>query len=251
MDPLVRFDRVTLNYRVFHERSQSLKATVINKLRRRDAFEIYPALKNVSFAVQPGEAVGIVGANGSGKSTLLKLVASILSPSAGSVAVQGRVAALLELGAGFSLDLTGAENVYLNASLLGLSRAETAARFREIVAFSELDHFIDSPIRHYSSGMYMRLGFAVAVHVDADLLLFDEVIAVGDQGFQRKCYEKILGFRERGRTIFVVSHSLDTLMRVCDRGLLLDQGMLVADGPMAEIARTYTETYSGKPFASA
>ena len=171
------------------------------------------------------------------------IVANILTPSAGSLDVRGRVAALLELGAGFSLDLTGAENIYLNASLLGLSRKETDARFADIVAFSELDHFIDSPIRHYSSGMYMRLGFAVAVHVDADLLLFDEVIAVGDQGFQRKCYEKILGFREQGRTIFVVSHSLETLSRICERGILLEHGALVADGPFAEVAQAYTEMY--------
>ena len=235
----VRFEHVSLNYRVFHQRSQSLKATVVSKLKRRDAFEIYPAIKNVSFAVRPGESVGIVGTNGSGKSTLMKLIASIFSPSAGTVEVSGQVAALLELGAGFDLDLTGAENIYLNAALLGLSKQETDARFQQIVDFSELSHFIDSPIRHYSSGMYMRLGFAIAVHVDSAILLFDEVIAVGDQGFQRKCYEKILEIKGSGRTIFVVSHSIDTLSRICERGMLLEHGALEADGPFAEVAEEY------------
>lgn len=239
MEQHVRLQNVSLNYRVFHERSQSLKATVINKLRRRDRFEIYPALKNLSFSVRPGESVAIIGANGSGKSTLLKLIAGIFDPSAGTVNVGGRVAALLELGAGFDLDLTGLENIYLNAALLGLSGEETDRRLGDIVSFSELDYFIDSPMRHYSSGMYMRLGFAVAIHVDSEILLFDEVIAVGDQGFQRKCYERILGFKETGRTIFVVSHSLETLSRICDRALLLEHGALLADGPFQEVADRY------------
>lgn len=243
MDSHVQFENVSLNYRVFHERSQSLKATVISKLRRRDNFEIYPAIKNVSFEVQPGETVGVIGANGSGKSTLMKLIASIFDPSAGRITVNGNVAALLELGAGFDLDLTGVENIYLNAALLGLSREETDRRFRDIVNFSELDHFIDSPIRHYSSGMYMRLGFAIAVHVDSAILLFDEVIAVGDQGFQRKCYEKILEIKDSDRTIFVVSHSMDTLARICDRGILLEHGALIADGPFAEVAQIYADRY--------
>ena len=239
MEQHVRLQNVSLNYRVFHERSQSLKATVINKLRRRDRFEIYPALKNLSFSVRPGESVAIIGANGSGKSTLLKLIAGIFDPSAGTVNVGGRVAALLELGAGFDLDLTGLENIYLNAALLGLSGEETDRRLGDIVSFSELDYFIDSPMRHYSSGMYMRLGFAVAIHVDSEILLFDEVIAVGDQGFQRKCYERILGFKETGRTIFVVSHSLETLSRIRDRALLLEHGALLADGPFQEVADRY------------
>ena len=239
----VEFKNVSLNYRVFHERSQSLKATVISKLRRRDHCEIFPALKNVSFKAKKGDCLGIIGKNGSGKSTLLKLVANIFRPSGGVISTNGRVAALLELGAGFHHDLTGIENIFLNGTLLGLTKKQIRERLEKIVKFSELDHFIDSPIRHYSSGMYMRLGFSVAVNVDPDILLFDEIIAVGDQGFQKKCYDEILRFREQGKTMLVVSHSMDTLRRVCDTALLLDRGAMVGQGPLEEMIEKYATLY--------
>jgi len=242
-DVAIRFKNVSLHYRVFHERGQSLKGTVISKLKRRDRFEVFPAIRNISFEIKKGESVAIVGRNGSGKTTLLKLVANIFPPSAGTVEVNGKVAPLLELGAGFHPDLTGLENIYLNGILLGLSRKQINERLQSIVEFSELGPFIDAPLRHYSSGMFMRLGFAVAVHVDPDILLFDEVIAVGDQGFQRKCYEKIMSIREQGCTMLVVSHVIDTLKRVCDKALLLDGGRIVAFGPLDMVAEQYASIF--------
>ena len=242
-DIAVEFRNVSLNYRVFHERSQSLKATVISKLRRRDNYEIFPALKNVSFQVKKGECVGVIGKNGSGKSTMLKLVANIFSPSGGSVKTFGKVAALLELGAGFHHDLTGVENIFLNGALLGLTRSQVQERFEKIVTFSELDHFIDSPIRHYSSGMYMRLGFSIAINVDPDILLFDEIIAVGDQGFQKKCYDEIFRIKSQGKTMLVVSHSMDTLRRICDTAILLDRGLMLGVGPLEEMIERYAGLY--------
>ena len=239
----VKFENVSLHYRVFHERGQSLKGTIISKLKRSDRFEIFPALRNISFEVKSGESVAIVGRNGSGKTTLLKLVANIFPPSAGRVIVNGKVAPLLELGAGFHPDLTGLENIYLNASLLGLTRRQVDERLQSIIEFSELGPFIDAPLRHYSSGMFMRLGFAVAVHVDPDVLLFDEVIAVGDQGFQKKCFEKIMEIRRRGKTMLVVSHVIDTLRHTCDRALLLDEGRIVAFGPLDEVAQRYAAIF--------
>jgi len=244
-DTAVKFENASLHYRVFHERGQSLKGTVISKLKRRDRFEIFPALRDISFEVKKGESVAIVGRNGSGKTTLLKLAANIFPPSAGRVFVNGKVAPLLELGAGFHPDLTGLENIYLNGSLLGLGRKQIDERLQSIIDFSELGPFIDAPLRHYSSGMFMRLGFSIAVHVNPDVLLFDEVIAVGDQGFQRKCYEKIMEIRERKSTMLVVSHVIDTLRRICDRALLLDEGRIVAFGPLDEVAQQYAAIFRG------
>lgn len=242
----IRLERVHVHYEVRHERGQTLKGAVIGRLRRRDRAEVFPALKAVDLRIGAGESVAIVGPNGSGKSTLLKVIAGIFDPSGGRVTVRGRLAALLELGAGFHLDLTGLENIRLGGALLGLSRREVDERLAEIVAFSELDRFIDAPIRHYSAGMYMRLGFAVAVHADPEILLFDEVIAVGDAGFQAKCHRKIAELRARGKTLLVVSHAPDTLRLLCDRGLLLNHGVIEFDGPLDDCLAAYRRIYESR-----
>jgi ABC-2 type transport system ATP-binding protein len=196
------------------------------------------ALQNVSLEIHAGNTIGLIGHNGSGKSTLLKVIGGIIDPTTGSVEERGRLAALLELGAGFHPDLTGRENVYLNASVLGLSREETDARFDEIVNFSGIDDFIDTQVKFYSSGMYVRLAFAVAVHTDPDILLVDEVLAVGDEAFQRKCLDKIRSFQSEGRTIIIVSHSLGQITELCDRAVLLNAGRIVFDGdPAIAVAR--------------
>lgn len=235
----IQLKKVSLNYRVFHEHSHSLKATVISKLKKRDQVELFPALKAVDLEVSPGESVAVMGPNGSGKSTLLKLIAGIFGPSAGQVEVNGKIATLLELGAGFAPDLTGLENIYLNAALLGQSKKWTQDHFDDIVAFSELAHFIDSPLRHYSSGMYMRLGFSVAIFAKTDILLFDEVIAVGDAGFQAKCYDAIAQRRKNGACMLIVSHSPQTVKTLCDRGIVLNHGQIVFDGAIDSATQKY------------
>lgn len=199
------------------------------------------ALRELSFTVRRGESLGIVGRNGSGKSTALKLIAGVMAPSQGEVHVQGRVSPLIELGAGFHPDLTGRENVYLNASILGMSNREVRARFNDIVDFSELWDFIETPVKRYSSGMYMRLGFSVAVHSDPDILLVDEVLAVGDAAFAEKCLVKIREFQRQGVTIVIVSHALDTIKEFCQRALLLDGGHLVEEGAPEIVVERYTE----------
>jgi ABC-2 type transport system ATP-binding protein len=206
----------------------SLKERVVSR-RRTDADELW-ALQDVSATIRSGETVGLIGANGAGKSTLLKVLSGIITPTTGSVEVRGRVASLLELGAGFTGELSGRDNVYLNAALLGLTRKEVDRLFDDIVAFAELEDFIDNEVKHYSSGMYVRLGFAVAVHVDPDVLLVDEVLAVGDEKFQRKCLDKIESFQRAGKTILFVTHSLDLMETLCTRGIVLDHGNVVYDG---------------------
>jgi ABC-2 type transport system ATP-binding protein len=215
-------------------RATSLKERLVSRRHRhaKDG-EAFWALKDVSTEIPAGQTVGLIGANGSGKSTLLKVLAGILRVTEGEVDVQGRIASLLELGAGFNGELSGRDNVYLNASLLGLTRAETDELFDSIVDFAELRHKIDDEVKHYSSGQYVRLGFAVAVHVDPDILLVDEVLAVGDEAFQRKCLARIQEFRRQGRTILFVSHSLELVETVCDRVLVLQNGELVFDGEPA------------------
>jgi lipopolysaccharide transport system ATP-binding protein len=205
---------------------------------RTGASEVW-ALEDVSMRVEPGEAVGLVGRNGSGKTTLLKLVSGIIKPTRGRVAVGGRIASLLELGAGFHPDFSGRENVYLNGSIYGLRRQQIDELMDEIVAFAELERVIDLPVRTYSSGMYMRLGFAVAAHIEADVLLLDEVFAVGDEAFQRKCFGKIFEFKQRGGTIVFVSHDAAAVERLCDRAILLQRGAKVFDGPAHEAIVQY------------
>jgi len=200
----------------------------------------FHALKDVSFRMMPGEGIAIVGANGAGKSTLLSLVAGLVPPDRGGIEVNGRVAALLELGSGFHPDLTGSENVRLNAALLGISRTRMKSIVQDIVDFSELADFMDEPLRTYSSGMVMRLAFGVAVNVDPDVLLIDEVLAVGDSSFQAKCFDKILDFRRRGKTILCVSHVTGMVQQLCGRAVWLDHGEIMLDGPVAEVCDAYS-----------
>ena len=219
-------------FQLHHKRATSLKERLL--LHRRASSEEFWALRDVDLEIGGGLTVGLIGPNGSGKSTLLKVLSGILAPTTGTVAVRGRVASLLELGAGFNGELTGRENVYLNAAILGLSRRETSRQFDDIVAFAELEPFIDNQVKHYSSGQYVRLGFAVAVHVSPDILLVDEVLAVGDESFQRKCLTKIAEFQEQGCTILFVTHSLDLVPRICGRAVVLDHGRVLHDGDPVE-----------------
>jgi ABC-type polysaccharide/polyol phosphate transport system ATPase subunit len=218
---------------------RTLREFVPALLRRRAGSPPFYALRDLSFTVDRGETLGIVGRNGSGKSTCLKLIAGVMAPNAGEVHVRGRVSPLIELGAGFHADLTGRENVYLNASILGLSNRETRARFDEIVGFAELNEFMETPVKRYSSGMYMRLGFSVAVHSDPDVLLVDEVLAVGDAVFAEKCMAKIREMQQAGVTIVIVSHSLDVIREFCDRAILLRGGVLVEEGLPGDVTGHY------------
>ncbi|WP_423983403.1 ABC transporter ATP-binding protein [Ilumatobacter sp.] len=236
----LRVDSVTKTFKVHHERATSLKQFIATGGRNR--YEVFEALHDVSFEVPVGEAVGIIGHNGSGKSTLLKCMAKILTPNAGSISINKRMAALLELGAGFHPELSGRDNVFLNAAILGMARPEIARRFDDIVAFSELERFIDTPVKNYSSGMYVRLAFAVAINVDPDLLLIDEILAVGDVTFQQKCMEKFVQFRDEGRTLVLVTHDTSSVRNFCDRAIWLDHGEIKADGPPADVIDIYTET---------
>lgn len=228
---------VSKRFRIYHERKDSLKETILR--RSRASFEEFWALKDVTLDVPEGQTIGFIGKNGTGKSTLLKLIAKILQPDNGAIAVNGKVSALLELGAGFHPDLTGRENIYLNGAILRLSKKQIDDRIDDIIAFSELEEFIDLPVKNYSSGMYARLGFATAVNVDPDILLIDEVLAVGDQSFQQKCYEKINKFKRDGKTIVFVSHDLDSVARICDRAVFLIDGKVVMDGEPNKTVAAY------------
>jgi ABC-type polysaccharide/polyol phosphate transport system ATPase subunit len=228
---------VSRRFRVRAREARTLKDLFVLR-GRTEPTDIW-ALRDVSFEVQPGEAAGLIGRNGSGKTTLLRLVAGIIRPTTGRVRAEGRVGSLLELGAGFHPDFTGRENIFLNGSIQGLRRAEIKARFDEIVAFAELEHAIDRPVRTYSSGMTMRLGFSIAAFLDADILLLDEVFAVGDEAFQRKCFGRIFQFKQGGGTIVFVSHDAAAVERLCERSLLLESGHVAFDGPTREALTRY------------
>src|SRR5580692_3458898 len=238
-DVAVDVKDVSKRFRLAHGKYNSLKERMIHA--GRGQYEEFWALKDVALQVREGETVGILGRNGSGKSTLLKCICGVLQPTAGEVVVRGKLAGLLELGAGFQQDLTGRENIYLNGSLLGMSKKEVDRVFDAIVDFSELEAFIDGAVKFYSSGMYVRLGFAVAVNVDPDILVIDEVLAVGDERFQRKCIDRISQFQEEGRTILLVTHSADTVRSICDRGVVLSHGHKVAEGEPGEATRIFRE----------
>ena len=239
----IEVSNATKIYRRYARRRQfaTLKSAILSGSVIRDLKpdETYPAVKDVSFSVAAGCTYGIVGRNGSGKSTLLKLVAGITKPTSGTVTVRGRISALIELGAGFHPEISGRENVFINGIMLGLSKREIARRFEEIVDFAELQDFIDAPVKTYSSGMYMRLGFAVAIHVDPDVLLVDEVLAVGDESFNHKCLDKFAEFRRRGKTILLVTHSLQFVQRFCDEALWLDRGEVRAVGDPTRVVAEY------------
>ncbi len=237
MTTAVAVNQLWKSFRLYHERNQYLKAAILKGRRAR--YEEFWALKGVDFIVPTGSTFGVIGSNGSGKSTLLKTMAGILQPEKGSVEIKGRVSALLELGAGFHPELTGRENVFLNGAILGLSKKEITARFDDIVEFAGLPDFIDTPVKNYSSGMFVRLGFAVAAHVDPDVLLIDEVLSVGDESFQRRCAEKIDEFRRDGRTIVFVSHGLDQVGQLCENAAWIDKGELRMLGQANEVISAY------------
>ncbi|MGB0112938.1 MAG: ABC transporter ATP-binding protein [Ilumatobacteraceae bacterium] len=241
--PALTVDNVSKTFKVHNERANSLKQYIA--MRGRNRYEEFHALRDVSFEVGSGEAFGVIGHNGSGKSTLLKCMAGILRPNAGTITVHRRMSALLELGAGFHPDLTGRDNVFLNASILGMARPEIAKRFDEIVEFSGLEQFIDTPVKAYSSGMYVRLAFAVAINVDPEMLLIDEILAVGDVTFQQKCMEKFVEFRQEGRTLVLVTHDLASIRNFCDRAVWLDHGQIAGEGDPATLVDEYTEKMLG------
>ena len=251
MRPIVRVEGIGKQYRVggLHPGYMTLReligGAVLAPLKRLRANggaagqETVWALQDVSFEVAPGELVGIVGRNGAGKSTLLKILSRVTKPTTGGADIYGRVGSLLEVGTGFHPDLTGRENVFLSGAILGMRRAEIARKFDEIVAFSEIEKFIDTPVKWYSSGMYVRLAFSVAAHLEPEVLIMDEVLAVGDAAFQQKCLDKMRDIRRQGRTIFFVSHSMPAVTRLCRRAILLDRGRVVADGPAQEVVNRY------------
>ena len=241
------FERNEIEFRQVSKRFQLEEGRTLREFlpvlfRGRGWSEPFYALRDVTFSIARGETVGIIGRNGSGRSTILKLIAGVVAPSEGEVRVTGRISPLIELGAGFHQDLTGRENIDLNASILGMSSKEIRERFDEIVHFAELWDFVDTPVKRYSSGMYMRLGFSVAVHSNPQILLVDEVLSVGDSAFQEKCLEKMHDFQERGITIVLVSHSMDLVRKFCQRVLLLEGGRLVGGGSPEEMTERYLET---------
>jgi len=240
--PAIELAEVSKRFQL--QEGRTLREFVPALLRGRGWSPPFYALRDVTFSVARGETLGIIGRNGSGKSTILKLIAGVTAPSEGEIGVYGRVSPLIELGAGFHPDLTGRENVFLNASILGMSRKEVSARFDEIISFAELWDFVDTPVKRYSSGMYIRLGFSVAVHSDPEILLIDEVLAVGDAGFQEKCLAKMREFQSQGVTIVLVTHSMGLVQDFCERAILLSAGRLLADGAPAEVVQSYTDLIS-------
>ena len=236
-------DHLTKSFRIHQQKTNSLKQLIA--ARGRNKFEEFIAVDDVTFDVREGEVFGVIGQNGSGKSTLLKCMAGILQPNAGSVRVFRRMGALLELGAGFHPELTGRENIFLNAAILGMGRRQISGRFDDIVDFSGLHTFIDQPVKTYSSGMYVRLAFAVAINVDPQLLIVDEILAVGDVSFQRRCLEKFVEFRNEGRTIVLVTHDMGSVKNLCDRAIWLEHGKATDAGDPADLVEAYTERMLG------
>lgn len=230
--PRIRVEDVHKEFKLRH--THSIKETFLAAVRRKQLTTNFAALNGVSFDISPGESVALLGFNGSGKSTLLKLISGVLRPDSGHVLTRGRVAGLIEVGAGFHPDLSGRENIYLNAAILGMSKKETETRYEDIVAFSEIEKFIDTEVKHYSSGMFLRLAFSVAIHTEVDILLIDEILSVGDEPFQQKCLARIRELHGRGKTLVVVSHDLDMVSDLCERGILLRDGGVSFDGDSKE-----------------
>ncbi|WP_022760454.1 ABC transporter ATP-binding protein [Butyrivibrio sp. AD3002] len=226
-------------FKVYEDKGSMLRERIINIGRNK--FEKRKVLDGISFDIKKGEAVALIGRNGCGKSTTLKMLTKILRPNSGTIAEQGRISSLIELGAGFHPDLTGRENIYINASIFGIKKKEVDARLDDIISFSELEEFIDNPVRTYSSGMYMRLAFAVAINVDADILLVDEILAVGDQAFQTKCFNKLKSLKEQGLTIVLVSHALEQVEKICDRAIWIENGVIRKEGTARQICKEYLE----------
>ena len=239
MPAAVVADSVSKRFRV--RSSRSLRNMAIRRMRGEPASETFPAINDVSFTVAEGEAVGLMGLNGSGKSTLLKLVSGVMRPDSGEMSVRGRIAGLIEVGAGLHPDLTGRDNIYLNGAILGMRQQEIDRKFDAIVDFSGVERFIDNEVRHYSSGMFARLGFSVAVHTEPDIFLVDEVLAVGDQPFRKKCLQRIRALHAEGRTLVIVSHNARQVRRLCSRGLVLQDGELLFDGPAPDATKLIEE----------
>ncbi|WP_426517134.1 ABC transporter ATP-binding protein [Diaminobutyricibacter sp. McL0618] len=239
-DIAVNVENVSKRFRLYHERNQSLKSAIMRG--RVSVHQDFWALKDISFTVPVGSTFGLIGSNGSGKSTLLKCLAKIYYPEKGSISANGRTAALLEVGSGFHQELSGRENVFLNGSILGMSKKEVTRKFDEIVAFSGVEEFIDQPVKNYSTGMYVRLGFSIAIHVDPEILVVDEVLAVGDAEFQEKCRQKFADFSAAGKTVILVSHSMDLVSEMCDQAAWLNHGDLLAVGPADSTIQAYLDS---------
>ena len=238
----VRVSDVSKKFRLYHERNQTLKSAILRG--RTSKHEDFWALQNVSFDVLDGHTHGLIGSNGSGKSTLLKCLAKIYWPTSGSIEYRGRMASLLEVGSGFHLELSGRENIYLNGSILGMSKKEIDRKFDEIVDFSGVEQFLDQPVKNYSSGMYVRLGFSIAINVDPDILVVDEVLSVGDEGFQRKSFDKFLEFKKRGKTIIMVTHTMPVVEEICDAVTWIEKGSMMATGQAAQVVKDYRNSLS-------
>ncbi len=242
---------VTLDYRLYHDRAVTLRETMLNFFNRKTRIEHFRALDNISFNIEPGESVAVIGSNGAGKSTTLKILAEIYKPTSGTSDSTGRIASLLDLGVGFHPDLTGEENLMLNGALLGLNRNEMIKLVPQIADFAQLERFMDTPVKYYSNGMFMRLGFSLATAVDPDILLIDEVLAVGDVVFQNRCYERISEFQGKGRTIIFVSHDLEAVSRLCERAIWLHDGRIKMDGAAQDVLSGYLATARKKKHISA
>lgn len=236
----VRVDHVSKSFRLYRERNQTLKSAIMRG--RTSVHEDFWALKDVSFEVPTGSTFGLIGSNGSGKSTLLKCLANIYYPNKGTITHFGRIAAMLEVGSGFHSELSGRDNIFLNGSILGMSKKEIQGKFDEIVSFSGVEQFLDQPVKNYSSGMYVRLGFAIAINVDPDILVVDEVLAVGDTEFQEKCFQKFRDFRRDGKTVILVSHSMETVEEMCDQAAWINQGKLITSGQAEPTIQAYKDS---------
>ena len=236
-DWAVRVNEVSKRFRLYHERNQSLKSAILRG--RTSKHEDFWALKDISFDVIEGQTHGLIGSNGSGKSTLLKCLAKIYWPTSGTIEYRGRMASLLEVGSGFHLELSGRENIYLNGSILGMSKKEIDSKFDEIVDFSGVERFLEQPVKNYSSGMYVRLGFSIAINVDPDILVVDEVLSVGDEEFQRKSFQKFLEFKKRGKTVILVTHTMPVVTDICDTATWINSGKMMQTGPAADVVAKY------------
>ncbi|MGL4340351.1 MAG: ABC transporter ATP-binding protein [Rhodoglobus sp.] len=241
----VRVDQVSKSFRLYHERNQTIKSAIMRG--RRSVHEDFWALRDVSFDVPAGSTFGLIGSNGSGKSTLLKCLANIYYPSSGEITHFGKVAAMLEVGSGFHSELSGRENIFLNGSILGMSKKQVTRKYDEIVEFSGVEQFIDQPVKNYSSGMYVRLGFAIAINVDPDILVVDEVLAVGDSEFQEKCFQRFRDLKAAGKTVILVSHSMDTVQQMCDQAAWINRGELMAAGDAAPTIQAYEDSFFRDP----
>lgn len=243
----IEVNNVCKDFKVYFDKGYTLKERLL--FWKRNSHEVRHVLKNVSFKVKKGEAIGLIGQNGAGKSTTLKLLSKIIYPNSGNIVMRGRVSCLIELGAGFHPDMSGRENIYTNAAIFGLKKKEIDRRVNDIIAFSELEEFIDNPVRTYSSGMYMRLAFSVAINVDADILLIDEILAVGDASFQNKCFKRMEELKNSGITIVLVTHDLGMLVRICDRAIWFDSGGIAYDGNPTMVKEKYmTRLFDGDKF---